>query len=62
MLDGDVGGLVAPVLEQLAGGGGGRDQRAGVGAEPSEEREFLAAHEHVHRVDLDQAGAVEDAT
>ena len=62
MLDRDVRGLVTPVLEELTLGGGGRDQRAGVGAEPGEERELLAAHEHVHGVDLDQARAVEDAT
>ena len=38
-------GDVRPVLEQLAGGDGVGDQRAGVGAEPGEQGKFLAAHE-----------------
>ena len=50
-----------PVLEQLAGGDGVGDQRAGVGAEPGEQGQFLAAHGDVDRVDLDQADVVEDA-
>ena len=56
-----VGGDVGPVLEQLAGGDGVGDQRARVGAEAGEQRQLVAAHEHVDGVDLDEADVVEDA-
>ena len=46
---------VGPVLEQLAGGDGVGDQRARVRAEAGEQRQLVAAHEHVDRVDLDEA-------
>ena len=52
-------GLVHPVLEQLAGVAGVGDQRPRVRPEAGEQRQLLAAHEHVDRVDLDQADPVE---
>ena len=52
---------MGPVLEQLAGGDGVGDQRAGVRPEAGEQRQLLAAHEHVDGVDLDQADVVEHA-
>ncbi len=55
-------GLVHPVLEQLAGGTGVVDQRARVRAEPGEQRQLLAANQHVDRVDLDQSDPVEQAS
>ena len=61
VLGGHVGGLVHPVLEQLAVGGRVGDERTWVWAEPGEQRQFLAAHQHVHRVDLDDADALEHA-
>ena len=57
----DVRRLVHPVLEQLTGRGGIGDERARVRAEPGEQRQLLAAHQHVDRVDLDQADPVEHA-
>ena len=51
-----------PVLEQLAGTCGVVDQRARVRPEPGEQRQLLAAHQHVDRVDLDQTDAVEHPT
>ena len=54
-------GLVHPVLEQLAGGAGVVDQRPRVRAEAGEQRQLLAANQHVDRVDLDQSDAVEHA-
>ncbi len=50
---------VRPVLEQLAVVEGGGEHRPGVRAEASEQRQLLAAHEHVHRVDLDDPDAAE---
>src|SRR6056297_124491 len=61
-LDGDVAGLVDPELEKVAVSGGVVDQGARVGTEPREEREFLASHQHVDRVDLDESHPVDDAT
>ena len=50
---------VGPVLEQLAVVDGVGEHRARVRAEAGEQRQLLAAHEHVHRVDLDHVDAVE---
>ena len=50
---------VGPVLEQVAVVDGVGDQRARMRAEPGEQRQLLAAGEHVDRVDLDQADVVE---
>ena len=55
----DVRGHVAPVLEQLPRPRRVGDERAWVRAETSEERQLLAAHENVDRVDLDQPDPVE---
>ncbi len=52
---------MGPVLEQLSVVDGVGDQRARVRAEPGEQRQFLAANEHVDRVDLDQPDRVEHA-
>jgi len=54
-VDGDVARLVHPELEQVAMAGGVVDQRARVRSEASEQWQLLAAHQHVHRVDLDEA-------
>ena len=56
-----MGSLVNPVLEQFPIGGRGRDEIAWMGSEPREERQFLAAHQHVDRVDLDETHVVEGA-
>ncbi len=53
-------GLVDPVFEQLAGRGGIGDQRSGMRPEAGEQRQFLAAHQDVDRIDLDQTDPVED--
>lgn len=60
MLNRDVRGLVAPVLEQLAGSRRPGDEVARVRPEPCEERQFLAAGERVHRIDLDHPDRLED--
>ena len=57
----DVRGLVAPVLEELAGGGGLRQEVAGMGPEAGEEGQLLGPHQHVDGVDLDQPDPVEHA-
>ena len=59
LLGRDEAGLVHPVLEQLAVARRVVDQRARVRTEPREQRQFLAAHEHVDRVDLQQPDPVE---
>ena len=50
---------VRPVLEQLAVVEGVGEHRAGVRSETGEQRQLLAAYEHVDGVDLDHADAVE---
>ncbi len=52
---------VRPVLEQLAGRHRVGDERARVRPEAGEQRQLVAAHEHVHRIDLDDADLVEHA-
>ena len=49
-----------PVLEKFAFGDGIGDQVAWVRAEAGEQRQFVAAHEDVDRVDLDDPDVVED--
>jgi len=56
-----VAGLVNPILEQLARGRRLRDQGARMWAQTREQWQFLAAHQHVDRVDLDEADPVEHA-
>jgi hypothetical protein len=56
-----MGGLVDPVLEEFPIGGRSRDQVARMRTKPSKERQFLTAHQHVDRVDLDEAHVVECA-
>ena len=60
LVDGDVRRLVSPVLEQLAIGRGLRQQVPWMGTEPGEQRQFLGAHQDIHRVDLDQPHAIEN--
>ena len=50
---------MGPPLEQLTVGLHPAHQVAGVGAKAGEDRQFLRADNHVHRVDLQQADAVE---
>jgi len=50
---------VAPVLVHIPAVHGLRDEVARVVAEPGEQREFLAAHEYVHAVDLHHTDRVE---
>ena len=57
----DVRRLVHPVLEHLAGLGGIGDHGARVRAESGEQRQLLAAHQDVDRVDLDQTHPIEHA-
>ena len=59
VVGGDVRRHVHPVLEQVTPLGGVVDVGARVRAEAGEQRQLLAAHEHVDRVDLDHADAVE---
>ena len=61
MLGGHMAGLVDPVLEQLAVGSGVVDQAARMRTQPGEQRQLLAAHQHVDRIDLDQTHPVERA-
>ncbi|MEY3467445.1 MAG: hypothetical protein RL532_752, partial [Actinomycetota bacterium] len=51
-LDRQVRGFMAPVLKDLALRRCVRECGAIMVAEPCEERQLLAAHEHVHRIDL----------
>ena len=60
LVDGDVRRLVSPVLEQLAIGRGLRQQVPWMGTEAGEQRQFLGAHQDVHRVDLDEPHAIEN--
>ena len=53
-VDRHVAGLVHPELEHVAVAGGVVDQRTRMRAESSEQWQLLAAHQHVHRVDLDE--------
>ena len=59
MFGGHVRGLVHPVLEQLAHRSGIGDERPWMRSEAREQRQFLTAHEHIHRVDLDEPHVVE---
>ena len=60
-LDGHMAGLVDVELEQIMGSGGVGDQRTRMRSEPGEQRQLLAADEHVDRVDLDEPHPVDDA-
>jgi hypothetical protein len=60
----DEGGLVAPVLEQASPFPIVRrpvEEGAVVGAETREQRDVVRPHEHVDRVDLDEAESLENA-
>ena len=60
--DGHVTRLVDVELEQLVRGRGVGDQRSRMRSEPGEQRQLLAAHEHVDRVDLDEPHPVDHPT
>lgn len=59
MLGGHMAGFVHPILKQFAGLGGLSDQRPRMRAEARKQREFLAADQHVDRIDLDEANLIE---
>ena len=58
-VDRDVRRLVHPVLKQLGVCGGIPDQRPRMHTETGKQDEFLAAGEHVDRVDLDQPSPID---
>jgi hypothetical protein len=49
---------VHPVFEEFTSLGGVGDQRAGMWTESGEQWQFLAAHQNVDRIDLDEPDAV----
>ena len=59
MLGGHQRGRMCPILKERAGFHGTRQQAAVVRAEACKYRQLLAAHKHIHRVNLDDADAIE---